>query len=77
MSRTLTVSDDVYERLEMTARRRGLESVEQLLEEWQLDDDIQTRQANVDRIDALRKRLFTKYGQMADSTALLREDRAR
>jgi hypothetical protein len=77
MSRTVVVSDDVYERLEATARRRGLQSVEQLLEAWQPDDDIQRRQATVDRIDALRERLFAKYGEMADSAVLLREDRNR
>jgi len=75
MSRTVIISDDVYERLEATARQRGLESVEQLLEAWKPDDDLQSRQATVNRIDALRERLFAKYGQMADSTALVREDR--
>lgn len=77
MSRTVTVSDDVYERLETTARRRGLQSVEQLLTEWQPDDDRHARQATVDRIDALRERLFAQYGELPDSTMLLREDRDR
>ncbi len=77
MSRTVIVPDDVYERLEITARRRGLQSVEQLLTEWQPDDDIQTRQVTVARIDALRERLFAQYGEMPDSTTLLREDRER
>ncbi len=78
MSRTLIVSDATYERLEKTARQRGLQSVEQLLEEWQPNvDDLSERQAAVDRIDALRESLFAKYGAMADSTVLLREDRAR
>jgi hypothetical protein len=77
MSRTVTISDDVYERLETTARRRGLQSVEQLLTEWQPDDDLPARQATVDRIDALRERLFTQYGEQPDSTTLLREDRDR
>ena len=77
MSRTVIVSDDVYERLEAAARRRGLESVEQLLEAWKPDDDPRGRQAIVNRIDALRERLFVKYGEMADSTMLVREDRER
>ncbi len=77
MSRTLIVSDAVYERLETTARRRGLRSVEELLMAWQPEDDLQTRQETVRRIDALRERLFTQYGEMADSTVLLREDRER
>lgn len=33
MSQTLTISDALYSRLEAAARRRGLSSVEQLLEE--------------------------------------------
>ncbi len=77
MPRTIILSDDVYERLQTIARRRGLQSVEQLLEAWQPEDDLQSRQATVERIDALRERLFVKYGEMADSTALLREDRDR
>lgn len=77
MSRTVIVSDDVYERLEAAARRRGLESVEQLLEAWKPDDDLQSRQTTVNRIDALRERLFAEYGEMADSTTLVREDRER
>ena len=77
MSRTVIVSDDVYESLEAAARRRGLESVEQLLEAWKPDDDPRGRQAIVNRIDALRERLFVKYGEMADSTMLVREDRER
>jgi hypothetical protein len=35
MSRTLTISDQLLARLEAAVRRRGLESVEQLLETWQ------------------------------------------
>ena len=77
MSRTIVLSDDVYKRLEMAARRRGLQSVEQLLETWQPADDLHSRHATVARIDALRERLFAKYGKIADSTALLREDRDR
>jgi hypothetical protein len=37
MSRALIVSDEVYERLEISARHRGLRTVE-LLEVWQPDD---------------------------------------
>lgn len=35
MSRTLSISDPLLSRLEAAARRRGLNSVEQLLETWQ------------------------------------------
>jgi len=39
MSRTLTISDQLLARLEAAARRRGLESVEQLLETWQTGEE--------------------------------------
>ncbi len=34
MSQTLTISDDLYSRLQAAARQRGLTNVEQLLETW-------------------------------------------
>jgi hypothetical protein len=34
MTQTLTISDHLLARLEAAARRRGLSSVEQLLESW-------------------------------------------
>jgi predicted CopG family antitoxin len=77
MSRTLTISDDLYARLEKEARMRGL-SVERLIEEWEQNEAhlLQRRDA-VREISALRARLFSKYGEMSDSTELVREDRAR
>jgi hypothetical protein len=78
MSRTLTISDELYERLEGEARSRGLDSVERLLEAVsgnELDRD--TRAAAVNNIDELRARLSAKYGEMPDSTEMLVEDRAR
>jgi hypothetical protein len=39
MSHSLTISDNLYARLEAAARRRGLESVEQLLETWQTTEE--------------------------------------
>jgi hypothetical protein len=78
MSRTLTISDDLYARLEEEARARGLNSVERLLEEWKrTESDLNQRQNVVYRIDDLRRRLFAKYGEMPDSVELVREDRAR
>lgn len=78
MSRTLTVSDDLYARLEAEARARGLSSVERLLEEWRSTEvDRNQRQDIVRRIDDLRGKLFAKYGDMPDSIDLVREDRAR
>jgi hypothetical protein len=41
MSRTLTISDELLARLEAAARRRGLDSVELLLEAWQAGEEQQ------------------------------------
>jgi hypothetical protein len=43
MSQTVTISDDLFSRLEAAARRRGLNSVVQLLESWQGSDEHLTR----------------------------------
>jgi hypothetical protein len=78
MSRTLTISDELYERLEVEARVLGLGSVEGLLEQRVNNGaNLQQRAEAVSSIDALRNRLLVKYGEMLDSTALIREDRAR
>jgi hypothetical protein len=78
MSRTLTISDELYAKLEAEARLRGLDSVEQLLEQWRSPEtESQVRVKVVREIDDLRNRLFAKYGELPDSVELLREDRAR
>jgi hypothetical protein len=78
MSRTLTIPDELYERLEAEARRRGLTTLEQLLEKLQiLGADVARREEVVREIDQLREGLFARYGQMPDSVDLQREDRAR
>lgn len=78
MSRTITISDELYGKLEAQARMRGLDSVEQLLERLQAPEAESLRRADVVRkIDELRNRLFAEYGQMPDSQELLLEDRAR
>ena len=78
MSKTLVVSDDLYERLEQAAHRRGLQSIHQLLESWQMPEEaLHKRREAVERIDTLRGRLFRDYGKMPDSTDLIREDRTR
>jgi predicted CopG family antitoxin len=78
MSRTLTISDDLYARLEEEARARGLNSVERLLEEWRkANTDLNQRQDVVHRINDLRGRLFAKYGEMPDSVESVCQDRAR
>lgn len=78
MSRTLTIPDALYARPEAAARARGLSGVEQLLEEWPFShDELQHRQDVVRQIDALRERLFAKYGEMPESVDLIRVDRER
>ena len=78
MSRTLTIPDELYERLEAEARARGLDSVERLLDELGRNGiDFDQRRESVSRIDSLRERLFAKHGEMPDSVELVREDRAR
>lgn len=76
MSRTITISDELYTRLEAEARLRGLDSVERFLEQWQYADAAD-RQAVILEIDALRERLAARYGEMPDSVESLRQDRAR
>jgi len=78
MSRTVTIPDALYLRLEQTAQARGCSSIAQLLEVWQAHDEtLRRRQEAVARIDALRERLCATYGVFPDSTEDVREDRAR
>jgi hypothetical protein len=82
MSRILTISDTLYTQLESISQSRGLDSIEELLEEsleiWQSNEvDLRRRQESVQRIDALRERLFAQYGEQADSVDLIRQDRER
>jgi hypothetical protein len=78
MSRTVTIPDALYLRLEQTAHAHGFSSIAQLLEVWQSHEDtLRSRQEAVARIDALRERLFATYGVFPDSTEDVREDRAR
>ena len=86
MSGTLTFPDSVYERLEAVARDRGLESIEQLLEQWPLHsgepsplsaEELRQRQELVDEIDAIREEALTVCGIMAGCGGLIREDRTR
>jgi hypothetical protein len=78
MERTLTIPDQLYSRLEAAARARGFGSVEQLIEHWESkDEELRQREQVVREIDALRDRLFARYGEMPDSVKLMRADRAR
>ncbi len=78
MSQTITLSKSTYAWLQAEAERRGLSSIEELLEAWRAEDDeLRHRQEVGKRIDALRERLYAKYGEQSDSVDLIREDRDR
>ena len=82
MSRTITVSDELYALLEEAARKRGLNRVEEFLEKLEVEpglsaEELRRRRETVEWTDALRARMFEKYGEMPDSADLLREDRER
>ncbi len=82
MSHTLTISDDLYARLETAARRQGV-SVEEILHRWPLppqdegDGDLRARRDAVRRSRELYAELEAHHGTFPDSTDLLRDDRAR
>jgi hypothetical protein len=74
---TLTISADLYNRLVAESQLRGI-TIEQLLEEWERrESEIRRRHEVVREINELRESLFAKYGEMPDSTELIREDRER
>ncbi len=78
MSQTLIISDSLYMRLEAAARARGLNNVEQLLENWQAHEEERfQREMIVRKIDVLREQLYKKYGEFPDSSELVRADRER
>ena len=78
MSRSITISDDLYAKLEAAAQRRGLPKVEELLEQWQVaDTELAQRAQVVQRIHSLQAHMFATYGKMPDSVDLIREDRDR
>ena len=78
MSRVLTLSDDLYDKLETAAQRCGLAQIDQLLEQWQAADEERAKRDEVfQRILALNDQMRAKYGVMPDSVELIREDRGR
>jgi hypothetical protein len=86
MSRTITVPDHVYQRLEAEAHARGLKGIEQLLEQLPLakaesdpltDEELKRRHEVVARTNEIYEELSRKYGMMPDSVELIREDRER
>lgn len=77
MSRTIVLSDDLYARLTVTARRRGLSTIAQLIETWQaMDDELARRRAAVEHVDAVREHMAATYGVQPDSTDSIRADRS-
>ncbi|AEB10003.1 hypothetical protein [Desulfobacca acetoxidans] len=78
MGRTVTISEELYEKLTLAMQEQGLQSIEQLLELWQAYAvERRRRQEVVHGIDDLRDRFHAKYGDMPDSVPLIREDRSR
>ena len=78
MDRTLTISEPLYTKLELSTLRRGLNSIVELLELWINDEETkQQRRQVVSQIDSLRERLRDTYGEMNDSVSLVRQDRGR
>lgn len=78
MSQTITLSDDLYTKLQLTAREQGYESIEALIEEWfNRRAAWLHRQEIVQQIEVVRDKLFHTYGETADSINLIRADRSR
>ncbi len=76
MGKTLTIPDEVYQQLERLAEAQGADNVEALLARlWQ--DELHRRRELGRRIDALRERLFDKYGNLGGSTEMICQDRER
>lgn len=75
MSRSLTISDELYSRLENEANSRGV-SIERVIEDWQRLN-LAGRKQVVQQIGDLRERLYSMHGEMPGSVDLVREDRAR
>jgi hypothetical protein len=78
----LTISNKLYDRLEAEATKRGMSSVQQLLEGFAdgrdaAADEHVRREAAVQRILGLRAKFVAAYGEMPDSVELIREDRER
>jgi hypothetical protein len=78
MERTIRIPDGLYTRLEASALRRGLKDIRRLLEEWEAEEEEQLRRHEaVRQVNEVREYLYDKYGEMPDSTDLIRGDRER
>jgi hypothetical protein len=78
MSHVLSISDELYARLEKKASERGFSNIEQLLDALdQNTNERDHRSAVVKTILELRDNLTRKYGEMPDSTPQILADRER
>jgi hypothetical protein len=78
MQQILTISENLYQRLQVTAQENQMPSIEQLIEYWQRRDSaLKRRREIVQNIVAIREQLASEYTQFPDSVALLQEERAR
>lgn len=77
MSRTLVIPDQLYARLAAEARSEGLAGVEDLLQKLVGALPRRARRGQVEQVRAVHERLRHKYGELPDSTPLIREDRSR
>ena len=75
MSQTIRIADDLYGRLEESARQRGLETVEQLIEAWQSAEEELLRGPDALRpMDVISGRMFETYRELAESGYWVRQD---
>lgn len=76
MSRSLSIPDELYDRLAAEASSEGLPGIEALLR--RISDSFSERQRHkaVERVRKLSQELHRKYGEQPDSTPLIRSDRA-
>lgn len=78
MNHTISISAPLYAWLQEEARKRGLMTIEELLESWKAEErELRQRREVVGRIKAFQQELRDKYGELPDSTELIREDRER
>ena len=77
MNETLQVPANLFKRLTLTAELRGFESIVELLDEWQMEEDRKRAElaATFRRIKLIRERIRERTGIQSDSTLLVREDR--
>lgn len=77
MNVTVSIPEEVYDWFQQEAERRGLESVECVIQELQQAEVHRLRHEAIERIRTLQEEMRAKYGIMEESVELIREDRAR